>query len=139
MKKLFFSIIIGIILLAACQQEKPKTASPNKPVIVKQKAIQKLNSNTSFPYPNLLATNGDSYSLLAVGEINEKSPIEKNKIVIKRVKDILSLPLDQAKKIYPNLNIEHNPEYVLFDQNGIVYQTTTLKTLTQFLENKKSK
>jgi hypothetical protein len=99
-----------------------------------------MESNTTFPYPNLLSETDQSYSLLVIGEQSDDQPIEKNKKVTEKVNDILSLPeLEMSQQAYPELNIETEPAFILFDQTGVVYQGETLRELTTFLENNEPK
>lgn len=139
MKKLIWSLLIAILIISACQQTEPQASKQNKNSDVKQsKTIEQKNQNQTFAYPNLLAGNGAFYSLLTIGKPDERSPIEKNRKIINHVHDILSLPYAQAKKIYPKLNIDHDPEYFLFDQYGVIFKTNTLNDLAKFLQKNKS-
>jgi hypothetical protein len=98
----------------------------------------------TFPYPNLLSSNDQTYSLLTIGEQEEQTPIEDDKTISKMEINILSLPtLDMVQKIYPDLSIENNSTYILFDNSRTVYQTKNLKDLKIFLKknplNKKTR
>jgi hypothetical protein len=138
MKKIVLPILIGISLLTACQQNEKK-ATEKKVREIPQVSVAK-NDVTTFPYPNLLAENEQTYSLLVIGEQDNKTPIEKSTKIIKAVKNILSLPtLDMAKKIYPELQIESTPAYLLFDKNGKVHQSKNQKELTSYLESNPAK
>ena len=135
MKKIVLPIVLGVTLLTACQQSEPTAAKKKVEAKVPQTTVEK-NKNTTFLYPNLLAENGKSYSLLVIGELDSKTPIEKNAKIIKSVKNILSLPtLKMANKIYPELQIESTPSYLLFDENDEVYHSKNLKELSQYLES----
>jgi PBP1b-binding outer membrane lipoprotein LpoB len=136
MKKIIWPICLGLILLTGCQSNGVKEAPKKKAACtVKQKEpSQRTAQNTTFSYPQLLPAKSGHYSLLTVGTLDEKSPIEKDKNITKKVHEILSLPLEQAQKIYPKLQIKNDPTFILFDQNGIAHQATNLNDLKQFLE-----
>jgi thioredoxin-related protein len=132
MNKLILPIVAAAILLSACNQNETK-AEVKKPV-QKPVAVEK-KENVDFPYPTLLAENGNAYSLLVIGE-DSKVPVEKNKNVTKSVKNILSLPTtEMAGKIYPELKIDSSPAYLLFDQNGQVYRAKSQKELSNYLKS----
>ncbi|HEY2420883.1 MAG TPA: hypothetical protein VGI04_05695 [Neobacillus sp.] len=140
MKKNVWLILFGIFLLAGCQysgtteKSEKKITPKNHSVAVEKKA------DTTFPYPNLLAENEQSYSLLVIGEQENKTPIEKNADIIKEVKNILSLPsLEMVNKIYPELHIEKVPTYILFDKSGIVQQSKSPKELSNYLTSNPAK
>jgi hypothetical protein len=140
MKKNVLFVLMGIFLLVGCQnsgttEKSEKKIAPNTPkVAVENKA------GITFPYPNLLAENEQSYSLLVIGEQVNKTPIEKNADIIKEVKNILSLPtLEMANKIYPELHIEKVPSYILFDKSGIVQQSKSPKELSDYLASNPAK
>lgn len=135
MMKRVWPIFIGIILLAACQNSgsKEKTEK-NTATNIPQVTVEK-KADITFPYPNLLAENDQSYSLLVIGEQDNNAPIEKNKMIIKDVKNILSLPTrEMANKIYPELQIESAPAYLLFDNDGKVNQSKNAKELSRYLK-----
>ena len=133
MKKMVWPIIAGMLLLTACQNSEPKAEEANTPSKQPQQKVETKKDST-FPYPNLLADNDQSYSLLTIGEQEEQTPIEKDEKIIKVVINILSLPtLKMVEKIYPNLAIENQSSYILFDNSGIVYQSKSLKDLKSFL------
>ncbi|MEH7013519.1 hypothetical protein V7087_22385 [Neobacillus niacini] len=132
MKRIALPIVFGLILLVGCQnietKEEAKPTEQNQ-----QKASTKTETNTTFPYPNLLSDSKKSYSLLVIGD--NENPIEDNKKIIEKVNDILSLPeIEMAQKAYPELNIKTEPAYILFDQAGVVFQGKKLKELTTYLE-----
>lgn len=134
MKKIILPIIAGILLLAACQNSKPK-AEEVKTLSEKPQQQMVTKKDSTFPYPNLLSSNDQTYSLLTIGEQEEQTPIEDDKTISKLKINILSLPkLDLVQKIYPDLAIENNSTYILFDTSGIVYQTKDLKDLKLFLK-----
>ncbi|MEH7505096.1 hypothetical protein V7152_24305 [Neobacillus drentensis] len=134
MKKIVWPIIAGILLLSACQNSEPKAEEIKTKSEKPQQQIQTKKDNT-FPYPNLLAENNQSYSLLTIGELEEQTPIENDKKIIKLVTNILSLPTrEMVQKIYPALSIENKSTYILFDNSGIVHQSKNLKELRSFLE-----
>lgn len=140
MKKIVWPICLVLVLLTACQSNEVKQPPKKKScAITQKKPTQTETVSTTFSYPQLLPTKSGHYSLLAVGTMDEKSPIEKNKKVVKGVHEILSLPLDQAKKIYPKLQLSNDPTYILFDKSGIVHQANNIKSLTQFLETNPAK
>ena len=65
---------------------------------------------------------------------HQDNPIEKITKITDKVDDILSLPeLEMAQQAYPELNIQSEPAYILFDQTGIVHQSKELGELTTFL------
>jgi hypothetical protein len=142
MKKIIWPIMLGMTLLIGCQNSESKTQEVTKQASEgkKQDKAASEKTSTTFVYPNLLSESADSYSLLAIGEQDEKNPIEKNKKITVNVNDILSLPtLEMAQKAYPDLNIENVPSYMLFDQNGMVLQTKDIKRLTSYLGKNKPK
>ncbi|CAH2713059.1 hypothetical protein BACCIP111895_00192 [Neobacillus rhizosphaerae] len=139
MQKMVWSMIASLILLAACQNSEPKKNEVKQtPEKLKQTVEQKTDS--TFPYPNLLAENAQSYSLLVIGEEDDKTPIEKDQKIIKNVKNILSLPTkEMAQKVYPKLSVKSKSAYILFDNNGVVYQSKNLNELTRFLQENPAK
>jgi hypothetical protein len=135
MKKIIWPIIAGVLLLSACQTSEPKAEKANTPSEKPQQQTVETKKDSTFPYPNLLSDNDQSYSLLTIGEQKEQTPIEEDQKIIKVVTNILSLPtLDMVKKIYPNLSIENKATYILFDNSEVVHQSKNLKELKGFLE-----
>ncbi|MEW9050172.1 MAG: membrane lipoprotein lipid attachment site-containing protein [Neobacillus sp.] len=135
MKKIIFTIIVGLTLLSGCQNSEPKAAEKEKPAEEQQQQNVDSANDTPFPYQSLLSEDEQSFTLLVVGEIDEQNPIEKNEKIMEAVSNILSLPtLEMAQKAYPELNLEDEQAYLLFDNQGIVFQGTELKELTTFLE-----
>jgi hypothetical protein len=133
MKKIVWPIIAGMLLLTACQNSEPKTEEASTSSKQPQQKVE-IKKDSTFPYPNLLADNDQTYSLLTIGEQGEQTPIEKDEKIIKDVTNILSLPtLAMIEKVYPNLAIENQSSYILFDNSGIVYQSKSLKSLKSFL------
>jgi archaellin len=135
MKRIALPMVLGLTLLVGCQntdrKEETKPSSEQK----QQKSVTKTETNATFPYPNLLSENEQSYSLLVVGD--NDNPIEKNKKIIGKVNDILTLPeLNMAQTAYPELNIKTEPAYILFDHAGVIHQSKDLKELTTYLEQK---
>ncbi|SDM41161.1 hypothetical protein [Bacillus sp. OK048] len=136
MKRFVLPCVLGLTLLVGCQNTEPKEKVETKQSTKKnqQMAATNKDNNTTFPYPNLLAENEQSYSLLVIGEHDEDIPIEKNTKITEKVNDILSLPeLEMAQKAYPDLNIKTEPAYILFDQAGVIHQSKDLEELTTFL------
>ncbi|MEH7109244.1 hypothetical protein [Bacillus sp. JJ1764] len=132
MKKYLLPFMTIIILLAACQNQEPKASSSKKTCKTITQTETKTPSN--FPYPNLLAENNQSYSLLVVGNQNEQTPIEKNEKVTSQVKNILSLPeREMVTNVYPKLEIQKEAAYILFSQTGIVHQSATIEDLIEYL------
>jgi hypothetical protein len=128
-------IILGLTLLAGCQNAEPKEESKPSTVQKEEKAPTKTKTNKSFPYPNLLAESEQSFALLVIGD--QDTPLEDNKKITEKVNDILSLPeLEMAQTAYPELNIKTEPAYILFDQAAVVFQGKNLKELTTYLEQK---
>jgi hypothetical protein len=126
-------MIASVILLAACQNSEPK-ASKVKQTSEKPVQTAEKKTDSTFPYPNLLAEKDQAYSLLVIGEQDTKSPIEDDQKIIKDVKNILSLPtLKMAQKVYPELQINSKTSYILFDNSGVVHQSKSLKELASFL------
>lgn len=124
----------GILLLTACQDNEPKASDEKQ---TSEKTVQTVEKKTdsTFPHPNLLAEDDKSYSLLVIGEQDDKSPIEENQKINKDVENILSLPtLEMAQKLYPELHIDNKTPYILFDNKGVVLQPKSLKELTNFLQ-----
>ncbi|WP_040209622.1 hypothetical protein [Neobacillus jeddahensis] len=134
MKKVIGPFLAAIILISGCQNSEPKASDVKKPLSEPKQMIETKSGSTTFPYPNLLATQEQTYSLLAIGEQDEQSPIEENQNVIENVKNILSLPTQEiAQKAFPELQL-NNMAYILFNQTGIVHQSKNLKELTRFLQ-----
>ncbi|ULT59084.1 hypothetical protein L1999_11380 [Neobacillus drentensis] len=134
MKKIMITMLTSFILLAGCQSNdtkasEPKQAHPQHKIAIVTKSVQ------SFPYPNLLAQDERTYSLLVIGETEEQTPIEKNQKVTEHVKNILSLPSQElAQKAYPELEISKTIAYILFNHTGIVHQAKNLPELISFLQ-----
>jgi hypothetical protein len=133
MKRIAWTIVLGLTLLVGCQNTKQKEETTTSTEQNQQKASTYTETNTTFPYPNLLSEGEKTYSLLAIGD--NENPIEKNTKITEKVNDILSLPeLEMSQKAYPELNIKTEPCYILFDQAGVVFQAKNLKELTSYLE-----
>ncbi|OCA81520.1 hypothetical protein A8F94_21835 [Bacillus sp. FJAT-27225] len=93
---------------------------------------------TNFAYPQLLPEERHTYSMLAVGVHDEKTPLETNEKVIQYVNEILSLPtVKQVKLIYPELDMTAEPSFVLFDQKGPVFQSANIEELISFIDSNK--
>ncbi len=134
MKKMILPLIIGILLLSACQSSESKESEAKQPVKKAEQTAAATQTGTAFPYPHLLASEAKTYSLLVIGEPNEQTPIENNEKVIKDVKNILSLPTSEmVQKAYPKLEIESKAAFILFDQKGIAHQSKDLNDLTGYL------
>ncbi|OLS36856.1 hypothetical protein [Bacillus sp. MRMR6] len=134
MKKNIFTILIGLTLLGGCQNTVPKAAEKEKPTEAQQQPVDSVK-DASFPYQSLLSEDEQSYTLLVIGEIDEQNPIEENEEIMEAVSNILSLPkLETAQKAYPELDLEGETVYLLFDNQGIVFEGKELKELTTFLE-----
>jgi len=135
MKRTALPIVLGLTLLLGCQNTESKEETKPSSEQKHQRSVTKMETNTTFPYPNLLSEKEQSYSLLVVGD--NENPIEKNKKIIGKVNDILSLPeLKMVQTAYPELNIKTEPTYILFDHAGVIHQSKDLKELTTFLEQK---
>jgi hypothetical protein len=135
MKRIALPMVLGLTLLVGCQNSDPTEETKPSSEQKQQKSVTKTETNATFPYPNLLSENEQSYSLLVVGD--NENPIEKNKKIIGKVNDILSLPeLKMAKTAYPELNIKTEPAYILFDHSGVIHQSKDVKELTTYLEQK---
>jgi hypothetical protein len=133
MKRIAWPIVIGLTLLVGCQNDEPKVEPKPSTLQNQQKASAKSDTNTTFPYPNLLSESDQYFSLLVIGD--QDNHIESNSKITEKVKDILSLPeLDMAKKAYPDLKIKTEPTYILFDQAGVLHQSDDLEELTTYLE-----
>lgn len=127
-------MVAGVMLLAACQNSEPKASEVKQTTEKSAQTVEKKTDST-FPYPNLLAGKGQAYSLLVIGEQDDQSPIEDNQKVVKDVKTILSLPTrEMTQKVYPELHMKRNAAYILFDKSGVVFQSKNLKELTSFLQ-----
>jgi hypothetical protein len=133
MMRIALPMVLGLALLVGCQNTEPKENTKPSSEQKQQKSVTKTETNTTFPYPNLLSESEQSYSLLVIGD--NENPIEKNKKITGKVNDILSLPkLEMAQTAYPELNIETEPAYILFDQVGVVYHAKNLNEITTYLE-----
>jgi hypothetical protein len=135
MKKIIYTILIGLTLLSGCQKAEPNAAEKEKPAEEQQQQNVESTKGEAFPYQSLLSEDEQSLTLLVVEEIDEQNPIEKNEKIMETVSNILSLPkLEMAQKAYPELKLEGEPAYLLFDNQGIVFEGKELKELTTFLE-----
>lgn len=134
MKKIIITMLTSFILLAGCQSHdtkasEPKQAHPQHKIAIVTKSAQ------AFPYPNLLAQDERTYSLLVIGETEEQIPIEKNQKVTEHIKNILSLPTQEiAQKAYPELETSKTAVYILFNHTGIVHQSKNLTELISFIQ-----
>jgi hypothetical protein len=137
MRRIIMPIILGLALLGGCQNSEPETKKIDKEETEQnEQTKESAESATAFPYPNLLSESNDTFFLLVIGEQNEENPIEEDKKIGKSVNDILSLPtLEMAQKAYPDLHIENEPAYLLFNKSELVIQANNLKDLTTYLEN----
>lgn len=139
MKKIIVTILLGVLLLTACQQGEKKETKV-KQTSEKPQQIVENKQATTFPYPNLLAEDDKSYSLLMIGEQDKQTPIEKNKKITKEVKYIMFLrTLDEVQKNYPDLHIESGSAYILFNNQAEVHQSKNLKDLTSYLDANSTK
>lgn len=137
MKRIVSPIILGLTLLVGCQNSEPKEEIKPSTQQNQQETSTKTETNSTFPYPNLLSESEQSYSLLVIGD--NENPIEKNNKITGKVNNILSLPeLEMSQQAYPELNIKTEPAYILFDQAGVVYQGGNFKELATYLEKNKS-
>lgn len=133
MKSSAWPIVLGLTLLVGCQNNVPKEETRTSTEQNQQISSTKNDTNTPFPYPNLLSESDQSFSLLVIGD--QDNHIESNSKITGKVKDILSLPdLDLAKKAYPELKMKTEPTYILFDQAGVLHQSDDFKELTTYLE-----
>ncbi|MEH7359216.1 hypothetical protein [Priestia megaterium] len=83
----------------------------------------------STSLPRELLSEGDEYSILAVGkEINHPEDIRG----LKKVKYLSSL--DQAKKEYPDLNIKESPFFIVFNNKEIVLRTSSVDKALLFIK-----
>jgi hypothetical protein len=138
MKRIFWPVFLGLTLLVGCQNAEPKEGTKPSSVQMEEKAPTNSEVNKPFPYPNLLAENEQSFSLLVIGD--QDTPIENNQKIIEKVNDILSLPeLEMVQNAYPELNIKTEPAYILFDQAGVIHQSKDINELTIYLEQNKTK
>jgi hypothetical protein len=132
MKRIAWPIVIGLTLLVGCQNSEPKEETKQSTEQNHQEKSTKTETNAAFPYPNLLSESDKTYSLLVIGD--HDNPIEENNNIAEKVNNILSLPeLEMSQQAYPELNIETEPAYILFDQAGVVYQGKNIKELTTYL------
>lgn len=81
MKRIAWPIVIGLTLLVGCQNTEPKEETKQPTEQNQQEKSIKTETNTTFPYPNLLSDSDQSYSLLVIGD--NDNPIEK---IIKSLK-----------------------------------------------------
>lgn len=127
--------ILGLALLGGCQNSEQEGKNIEKEATEQKQQTKEVSKAVkAFPYPNLLSESDKTFSLLVIGEQNEENPIEKNKKIGENVNDILSLPtLEMAQQAYPDLNIENEPAYLLFDKSELIYQANNLKDLTTYL------
>jgi hypothetical protein len=138
MKRISWPILVGLTLLVGCQNAESKEVTKPSTEKTEQKAPISTNTSTTFPYPNLLSQNEQSFALLVIGD--QETPIEDNKKITDKVHDILSLPeLEMAQTAYPELNIKTEPAYILFDQAGVIHQSKDINELTTYLEQNDSK
>jgi hypothetical protein len=140
MKKIVWPCVMGLTLLVGCQNTEPKVKVETAQATKLNEQKEATNTDTVFPYPNLLSEGEQSYSLLVIGEQDQDNPIEKNTMITDKVTDILSLPeLEMAQKAYPKLNIQTDPAYILFDHAGVIHQTKDLNELATYLEENATK
>jgi len=140
MKKIVWTCVMGLTLLVGCQNTEPKVKVETAQATKLNEQKEATNTDTVFPYPNLLSEGEQSYSLLVIGEQDQDNPIEKNTMITDKVTDILSLPeLEMAQKAYPKLNIKTDPAYILFDHAGVIHQTKELNELATYLEQNATK
>ena len=140
MKRVVWPCVLGLTLLVGCQNTEPKIKEEDKQSTEQNQQKAAANTDTTFPYPNLLSESEQSFSLLVIGEQDQDNPIEKNTKITDKVDDILSLPeLEMAQKAYPELNIKTQPVYILFDQAGLIHQSKDIKELTTYLEQNNPK
>jgi LAS superfamily LD-carboxypeptidase LdcB len=135
MNKIILTLLTSLFVLAGCQSNDIKTSEPTHAKPQQEKTIETKSVQQAFPYPNLLAQDKQSYSMLVIGANDEQTPIEKNQKVTEHVKNILSLPTqDIAQKAYPELEIPAKVTYILFNQTGIVHQSKTIPELISFIQ-----
>lgn len=127
-------MLAGILLLSACQNSEPKKVSE---INDKPHQTVEMKIDGTFPYPNLLAENDQTYSLLVIAEKEDHTPVEDDQKISKAATNILSLPtLAMVKEIYPKLPIDNKSAYLLFDDRGLVHQSKSLQNLKSYLEKK---
>ncbi|MDQ1003236.1 hypothetical protein QFZ28_003636 [Neobacillus niacini] len=138
MKRISWPILLGMTLLVGCQNAETRVETKLSTEQTEQKAPTSKNTNTTFPYPNLLSKSEQSFALLVVGD--QETPIENDKKITDKVQDILILPeLEMAQKAYPVLNIKTEPAYILFDRAGVIHQSKDINELTTYLEQNNPK
>ncbi len=119
-------MLTALALLTGCQSNDKKASETKHPAAEQEKVVKTVSAST-FPYPNLLALEAQSYSLLVINATDEQAPIEQNQHITEHVKSILSLPTaEMVQKAYPKLELNNDTSYILFDQNGIVHQSTNI-------------
>lgn len=132
MKRIALPMVLGQTLLVGCQNSELKEETKPTSEQKEQKTVTNTETNAAFPYPNLLSESDKTYSLLVIGDNDNR--IEQNNKITEKVNNILSLPeLEMSQQAYPELNIETEPAYILFDQSGVVYQGKNIKELTTYL------
>jgi len=137
MKKLIWPMMISVTLIVGCQNSEAKVTDEAEPKSNQPEQTVKNSEESDFPYPTLLSETDKTFSLLMVGEPDEEHPIEEDQSIAAKVENILSLPtVEMAKQAYPELNINQEPAFLLFDHTGVVHQSKDISELKSFLEKK---
>ncbi|TFE25207.1 hypothetical protein [Cohnella luojiensis] len=97
-----------------------------------------LISCNKVSYNNLLSEENDKYFILYVGSSEDghhKTPEIINKITDKGkiTGATLMWSLENAKKQYPELEIERSPAFLIFDTKGVVLKTYSEQEAIDFL------
>ncbi|WP_407545311.1 hypothetical protein [Priestia sp. HNGD-A6] len=79
--------------------------------------------------PRELLSEGDEYSVLAVGKSIDHS---EDIVGLKKVKYLS--PLDQVKEEYPDLGIKESPFFIVFNDKEIVLRTSSLDKALLFIK-----
>ncbi|MFD2044294.1 hypothetical protein ACFSTA_10410 [Ornithinibacillus salinisoli] len=90
-------------------------------------------NNFRKQYPDLLPSNHNNYSILAVEEKITSDLLKKHNI--KRVSPIMYYSsIEHIKNELPELQLEESPVFVLFDENGVVSKFHSIEDLIEFLK-----
>ncbi|GAB1763530.1 hypothetical protein C1N83_27705 (plasmid) [Priestia aryabhattai] len=79
--------------------------------------------------PRELLSEGDEYSVLAVGKSIDHS---EDIVGLKKVKYLSSL--DQVKEEYPDLGIKESPFFIVYNDKEIVLRTSSLDKALLFIK-----
>lgn len=84
-------------------------------------------------HPNVLPSEGHTYSLLVAGKEITFELLEDNNI--SNVGPILSTSsYESLNEEYPKLELEQQPAFIVFDENGLALQTYDYEEMITFLQ-----